>query len=69
MKKLKDILYTWYSGRTYNGIKTPPLATIRELEGIYYGTQRTTINSTVISILSVCGIKYKEKGIGWEVLK
>lgn len=31
MKKLKDILYTWYDGRAYKGIKTPPLATIREL--------------------------------------
>ena len=69
MKKLKDILYTWYDGRAYKGIKTPPLATIRELEDIYYGTQRTTINSTVVSILSVCGIKTEKKGIGWEILK
>lgn len=69
MKTLKKFLDAWYDGKKYKGIKIPPLATIRELEDIYNGACRTTINSEVISFLSICGIKYRNKGIGWEVLR
>lgn len=69
MKKLKKILDAWFDGMKYKGVKTPPLATIYELIDIYNGVNKTTINSEVVSILSFCGIKYRVKGIGWEVLR
>lgn len=69
MKKLKKILDAWCDGLKYKGVKTPPLATIYELIDIYNGVSKTTINSEVVSILSFCGIKYRVKGIGWEVLR
>ena len=67
MNKLKKLLDTWYDGKTFRGIKTPPLETIRELIAIYNGRQKTTINSTVVEILDKCKIRYEINGVGWII--
>lgn len=69
MKKLKKLLDTWSDGFKVRGMKTPPLETIHELTNIYYGTQKQTINGTVVEILEKCGIKTCTKGIGWIIFK
>ena len=68
MDKLKQVLEAWRWGQKVNGIKTPALSTIIELWDIAYSGERETINSTAVSILNACGIKTKERGIGWVVV-
>lgn len=68
MNKLNRILGCWMDGKKFNGISTPPLATIHELLDIARGYSKETINSTVVSVLNKCGIKTKERGIGWVIV-
>lgn len=67
--KLKSLINTWCDGGKVRGIQTPPPATIRELIDIYEGKQDETINSTVVDILTKCGIKTEIKGIGWKIIR
>ncbi len=67
MAKLTEMLINWCDGRKVNGIQTPPPATIRELIDIYEGEATETINSTVVDILTRCGIKTSPKGVGWAI--
>ena len=53
MKRLKKLLDAWYDGYKIKGIQTPPFATICELEDIYSGIEKTTVNSTVIRFLDL----------------
>lgn len=68
MNKLNRMLDCWMDGKKVNGISTPPLATIYELLDIARGHSKETINSTVVSVLNKCGIKTKERGIGWVIV-
>ena len=67
MNKLKKLLDTWYDGKTFRGIKTPPLETIHELLLIYNGRQTTTTNSTVVEILNKCKIRNEFNGVVWTI--
>lgn len=69
MKRLKELLSLWLDGKQTNACKMPPVAFVFELMDIYNGTQTEFISSDVKRVLDYCKIPYKEKGIGWKVVK
>lgn len=70
MKKLRGYLEKWFDGQSVRGIRVS-LADIQECARIYNavvsGEKPEFINGKVKEVLDKCGIKTKEKGIGWVV--
>ena len=69
MKRLKELLSLWLDGRSIKGCKMPPPAFVYQLIDIYNCDQKEFISSDVKRVLDYCKIPYKEKGIGWKVVK
>lgn len=66
MEKLRKWLEAWYSGKTVRGIIITPVD-IYQLADIYEGKQTEFISQTIHDVLEKCGIKIREKGIGWVI--
>lgn len=67
-EKLAALVATWYEGQNVPGMKTPTPSALFELWNICAKTQKTTICSDVVEVLTRCKIETKRRGIGWEVI-